>query len=121
MHFISLIANKMMNACNNFSSCLHIFPPSWLSLTTICDSYLQILQKAENVQRKYAGQPPLPETLAALESENPGAFRVPTEPSRYDSLLSTAQTHHYCEEIINFGGQDLTKLFLARSAKGSTQ
>lgn len=87
-------------------------------LTSLSPLYLQ---RAENVQRKYQGQAALPETLQALESENPGAFRVPTEPSRYDSLLSTAQTHHYCEEIINFGGQDLTKLFLARSAKGSAQ
>lgn len=59
--------------------------------------------------------------MAALEQENPGAFKLPQEPSRLDALLATGQTNHYCEEIINFGGQDLTKLFLAKSGKTATQ
>jgi translation initiation factor 3 subunit H len=78
-------------------------------------------RKAENTQRKHIGQAALPETLAALEAESPSAFKLPPEPSRLDALLATGQTNHYCEEIINFGGQDLTKLFLAKSSKTVTQ
>ena len=55
-----------------------------------------------------------------MEAEHPAAFKMPTEPSRYDTLLATGQTNHFCEEIINFGGQDLAKLFLAKSGKAAT-
>jgi hypothetical protein len=57
----------------------------------------------------------LPESGPELEAENPQLFRGPTEPSRLESLIITNQINNHCEEITKFGGQSLTKMYLAKS------
>eukprot|EP01122_Echinamoeba_exundans_P004115 TRINITY_DN1412_c0_g1_i1.p1 TRINITY_DN1412_c0_g1~~TRINITY_DN1412_c0_g1_i1.p1 ORF type:complete len:354 (+),score=91.32 TRINITY_DN1412_c0_g1_i1:252-1313(+) len=72
-------------------------------------------RKAENAQRKAMGQDLLPETAADLEHENPALFKLPSEPSRLEALLITNQINNHCEEILKFGGQSLSKLFVSKS------
>jgi translation initiation factor 3 subunit H len=72
-------------------------------------------RKAENAQRKAMGGDMLPETAADLEHENPALFKLPTEPSRLEALLITNQINNHCEEILKFGGQSLSKLFVSKS------
>lgn len=76
-------------------------------------------RKAENVQRRAMGQDLLPESPADLEHENPAVFKLPTEPSRLESLLITNQINNHCEEILKFGGQSLSKLFVSKSVVGA--
>jgi translation initiation factor 3 subunit H len=79
----------------------------------------QFLQKrkAENAQRKANGDATLPESLKELEVENPQLFKLPAEPSKMESLLIANQINYHCEQIIGFGGQTVTKLYMASSLK----
>mmetsp|Transcript_5500 Transcript_5500/g.7433 ORF Transcript_5500/g.7433 Transcript_5500/m.7433 type:complete len:333 (+) Transcript_5500:109-1107(+) len=69
----------------------------------------QWLQKrrAENFQRRAAGEEPLPEEDLA----NP-IFKPLVEPGKLDSLLITNQINNYCKQINEFASQGMEKLFL---------
>lgn len=64
-------------------------------------------RRQENLQRKAAGQEPLPEE----DPSNP-IFKPVPEPSRLDSLLITNQIANYCSQINQFSSQSLNKLYL---------
>jgi len=61
-------------------------------------------RRAENLARKAAGEELLPE-------EDPSAYKLPTEPSRLDSLLISNQINNYCMQINQFSATSFTKLF----------
>jgi translation initiation factor 3 subunit H len=69
----------------------------------------QWLQKrrAENFQRRAAGEEPLPE-----EDPNNPIFKALVEPSKLDSLLITNQINNYCNQINQFAGQGMEKMYL---------
>lgn len=69
----------------------------------------QWLQKrrAENFQRRAAGEEPLPE-----EDNNNPIFKALSEPSKLDSLLITNQINNYCNQINQFAGQGMEKMYL---------
>jgi len=81
-------------------------------------SYQRLLQKqqaklkrkAENASRRLAGDEELPE-------EEDQVFRLPTEPSHLNSLLKTNQINNFCQQINQFSGQSLAKLFLLNGLK----
>jgi translation initiation factor 3 subunit H len=81
-------------------------------------SYQRLLQKqqaklkrkAENALRRLAGDDELPE-------EDDQVFRLPTEPSQLNSLLKTNQINNFCQQINQFSGQSLAKLFLLNGLK----
>jgi translation initiation factor 3 subunit H len=83
----------------------------------------QFLQKRklENAQRKLNNEPLLPETLKELEVEEPQLFKIPTEPSLLETLLIANQINNHCEQMIEFGGQAITKLYLFSSLREKSQ
>ena len=60
-------------------------PLNFASVCGLKDNELTLLEKAENVTRAVAGQPPLP------EDEWIKLFKLPAEPSRLESLLISGQ------------------------------
>eukprot|EP01119_Soliformovum_irregulare_P019797 TRINITY_DN633_c0_g1_i1.p1 TRINITY_DN633_c0_g1~~TRINITY_DN633_c0_g1_i1.p1 ORF type:complete len:336 (-),score=88.44 TRINITY_DN633_c0_g1_i1:118-1125(-) len=64
-------------------------------------------RRNENAARKAQDEPLLPET----DPTNP-IFKSLAEPSRLDSLLTTAQINGYCEQIHSYATTALTKTFL---------
>eukprot|EP00976_Prorocentrum_cordatum_P074165 1181403-Prorocentrum_minimum.AAC.4 len=69
----------------------------------------QWLQKrrAENFQRRAAGEEPLPEE----DPSNP-IFKTLAEPSKLESLLITNQINNYCSQINQFSAQGMEKMYL---------
>jgi len=69
----------------------------------------QWLQKrrAENFQRRAAGEEALPEE----EPSNP-VFKALPEPSKLESLLITDQINNYCSQINQFAAQGMEKMYL---------
>jgi hypothetical protein len=59
--------------------------------------------------------------LKELEVEQPQLFKISPEPSLLESLLIANQINHHCEQIIEFGGQTVTKLYLASALKDKPQ
>lgn len=75
-------------------------------------------RRAENAQRQAQGLKPLP---AEEESEEAIArmFKLPSEPSRLESLLITAQMDEYCKQIEAFAGPTLAKMYAVNEIAGS--
>lgn len=69
-------------------------------------SFLQ-KRKTDNAQRRADGEEELPE-----DEPNGSLFKSITSPSRLDSLLVSNQTNHYCQQINQYTGQHLAKLYL---------
>jgi len=74
-------------------------------------------RKLENTIRQNKGQEPLSETQKELEIENPLLFKKIQEPwkANLESLLISHRISGQCQQISKFGGQTLTKEFLAKS------
>lgn len=72
-------------------------------------SQWQAKRKAENSQREKDGKPALP------VDEWKRIFKVPTEPSRQDNLLISAQLNEHCSVIEEFGAAVNTKLFATQA------
>ncbi|CAO3592431.1 unnamed protein product [Absidia cylindrospora] len=62
-------------------------------------------RKQENVQRVAQGQKPLP------EDEVNTLFKLPTEPSRLDSMILNAQMHNFTKQLNQFAGPSLARLY----------
>ncbi|CAO3596424.1 unnamed protein product [Absidia cylindrospora] len=62
-------------------------------------------RKQENVQRVAQGQKPLP------EDEVNTLFKLPTEPSRLDSMILSAQMHNFTKQLNQFAGPSLARLY----------
>ncbi len=75
-------------------------------------SVWQAKRKSENQLRSATGQPPLP------EDEWTRLFKLPTEPSRLESLLVSSQIDRYCEQIDEHAGPTLSKLYFTSAALG---
>ncbi|CDH51145.1 eukaryotic translation initiation factor 3subunit [Lichtheimia corymbifera JMRC:FSU:9682] len=62
-------------------------------------------RRQENAIRAEKGQAPLP------EDEVNTLFKLPTEPSRLDSMILTAQMHNFTKQLNQFAGPSLTRLY----------
>jgi translation initiation factor 3 subunit H len=62
-------------------------------------------QKQENAQRAQNGQSQLP------EDEVNSLFKLPTEPSRLESMLLNAQIHNFTKQLNQFAGPSLGRLY----------
>ncbi|KAI8342072.1 hypothetical protein BC941DRAFT_415291 [Chlamydoabsidia padenii] len=62
-------------------------------------------RKQENAQRVAQGQKPLP------EDEVNTLFKLPTEPSRLDSMILSAQMHNFTKQLNQFAGPSLARLY----------
>ncbi|ORX49527.1 hypothetical protein DM01DRAFT_1325730 [Hesseltinella vesiculosa] len=62
-------------------------------------------RKQENAQRIAHGQAPLP------EDEVHTLFKLPTEPSRLDSMILSAQMHNFTKQLNQYAGPSLARLF----------
>jgi len=80
-------------------------------------------RKLENTIRQNKGQEPLSETQKELEIENPLLFKKIQEPwkANLESLLISHRISGQCQQISKFGGQTLTKEFLAKSIESSNK
>jgi len=80
-------------------------------------------RKLENTSRQTKGQEPLPESQKELEIENPLLFKRIPEPwkASLESLLISHRISVQCSQISKFGGQTLTKEFLAKSIESSNK
>ncbi|KAA3454681.1 eukaryotic translation initiation factor 3 subunit H-like isoform X1 [Gossypium australe] len=67
-------------------------------------------RRADNMQRKAAGEDPLPEE----DPSNP-IFKPIPEPSRLESFLITNQIANYCNQINGVSGQSFNRLYLMKS------
>ncbi|KAJ1696938.1 hypothetical protein LUZ63_005450 [Rhynchospora breviuscula] len=67
-------------------------------------------RRQENMQRKAAGEEPLPEE----DPSNP-IFKPIVEPSRLDSYLITNQISNYCNQVNGAAGQGFSKLYLMKA------
>ena len=70
--------------------------------------YQQWLQqrRAENAQRRAAGEDPLPE-------EDPNLFKQLVEPSPIDACLITHQMSNYADQVCEATGLNMEKLHLS--------
>jgi len=64
-------------------------------------------RKSDNAQRRADGEEELPE-----DEPNSSLFKTISSPSRLDSLLMSNQTNQYCDQINQYAGQHLAKLYL---------
>ena len=105
-------------------------PLNFASAGGLRDDKLTVLEKAENVTRAAAGQPPLP------EDEWIKLFKLPAEPSRLESLLISGKigvspppirslfsprqvvssmlicvADQYCKQIDNYASSSMMKMF----------
>ena len=71
-------------------------------------------RRAENAQRRAAGQEALPEE----EPGNP-LFKPLPEPSRLDGFLIVNQVANYCAQVDQFGTKSVQKLYLAECLQAS--
>jgi len=80
-------------------------------------------RKLDNTIRQNKGQEPLSETQKELEIENPLLFKRIQEPwkANLESLLISHRISGQCQQISKFGGQTLTKEFLAKSIESSNK
>ncbi|KAF3673493.1 Eukaryotic translation initiation factor 3 subunit H [Capsicum annuum] len=67
-------------------------------------------RRSENMNRKAAGEEPLPEE----DPSNP-IFKPLPEPSRLDSFLITNQIANYCNQINGVAGQSFSRLYLMKA------
>ena len=72
-------------------------------------------RRNESAARLARGEDPLPEEDT---STNP-LFKPIPKPSRLDALLVTNQMGAYLQQVNQFSGQSMTKLFLMRSLNAS--
>lgn len=68
----------------------------------------QAKRKAENAARAISKQPPLP------EDEWQKLFKLPTEPSRLDSMLNSRQVEQYARQVDGFVAGTSGKMFAVR-------
>jgi translation initiation factor 3 subunit H len=68
----------------------------------------QAKRKAENAGRAAAGQAPLP------EDDWKNLFKLPTEPSRLESMLLARQVEQYGRTVDNFTATISAKMFLSK-------
>jgi len=76
----------------------------------------QAKRKAENATRAATGQAPLP------EDDWKTLFKLPTEPSRLESMLLARQVEQYGRTVDNFTATISAKMFLSKDTlvpKGS--
>ena len=62
-------------------------------------------RRQENQIRVEKGQQPLP------EDEVNTLFKLPTEPSRLDNMILTAQMHYFTKQLNQFAGPSLARLY----------
>jgi translation initiation factor 3 subunit H len=68
----------------------------------------QAKRKAENAARALSKQPPLP------EDEYLRLFKLPTEPSRLESMLNSRQVEQYARQVDGFVAGTTGKMFAVR-------
>ncbi|KAJ9636605.1 uncharacterized protein PV06_10101 [Exophiala oligosperma] len=68
----------------------------------------QAKRKAENAARALSKQPPLP------EDEYQKLFKLPTEPSRLESMLNSRQAEQYARQVDGFVAGTTGKMFAVR-------
>lgn len=68
----------------------------------------QAKRKAENAARALSKQPPLP------EDEWQRLYKLPTEPSRLESMLNTRQVEQYARQVDGFVAGTTGKMFAVR-------
>ena len=68
----------------------------------------QAKRKAENAARAIQKQPPLP------EDEWQKLFKLPTEPSRLESMLNSRQVEQYAKQVDGFVANTSGKMFAVR-------
>lgn len=68
----------------------------------------QAKRKAENAARAISKQPPLP------EDEWQKLFKLPTEPSRLESMLNSRQAEQYARQVDGFVAGTTGKMFAVR-------
>jgi translation initiation factor 3 subunit H len=68
----------------------------------------QAKRKAENAARALSKQPPLP------EDEWQRLFKLPTEPSRLESMLNTRQVEQYTRQVDGFVSATTGKMFAVK-------
>lgn len=68
----------------------------------------QAKRKAENAARAISKQPPLP------EDEWQKLFKLPTEPSRLESMLNSRQVEQYAKQVDGFVASTSGKMFAVR-------
>ncbi|KAI9292387.1 hypothetical protein K502DRAFT_319868 [Neoconidiobolus thromboides FSU 785] len=78
-------------------------------------SYLQSKHQ-ENEARVARGQAPL---ILETEEQVYAKFKLPAEPSRFDSLLTNYQINSYCKQLNQFTGPTLTKMYATQGLQQS--